>query len=115
QHLIELLFRRTAVRAADDDALAHLAGEAGDADHEELVKIGRRDRQEAHALEKRMAGELRLLEDATVELQPGELAVDETVGIAFRLARGGTGDEFGLDGLQLGHKGVSPQPDRKAG
>ena len=61
------------------DALAHLAGEAGDADHEELVEIGGRDRQEAHALEQRMVRVLRFLEDAAVELQPGELAVDEAV------------------------------------
>ena len=60
QQLLELLLRRAAVRAPGSDALADLAGEAGDADHEELVEIGRRDRQEADALEQRMAGILRL-------------------------------------------------------
>ena len=46
-----LLGGRLAVRAADGDALADLTLQPGDADHEELIEIGCRDRQEAHTLE----------------------------------------------------------------
>jgi hypothetical protein len=63
-----------------NDALAHLAFEAGDAHHEELVEIGGRDRQEADALQQRMIEVQRFLENAPVELQPGKFAVDEPLG-----------------------------------
>ena len=58
-------------------------GEAGDAHHDELVEVLARDRQEAQPLEQRMVGVLRFLQHAPVELQPGNLAVDEA-----RRARG---------------------------
>ena len=51
--------------------------ETGDAHLEELVEVAREDGQEADALEQRVAGVLRLVEDARVELEPRELAVDE--------------------------------------
>ena len=82
QQLLELLLRRAAVGALFIDAFADLAGEPGHANHEELVEIGSRDRQEAHPFEQRMACILQFLQHAAVELQPGELAVDETVRIA---------------------------------
>ena len=47
QCLVELAQRRAAVGGAAGDALADLALQAGDADHEELVQIGRRNREEA--------------------------------------------------------------------
>ena len=49
---------------------AHLAAQARDADHEELVEIAGRDRQEAQLLEQRMVAVGRLFQDAAVELQP---------------------------------------------
>ena len=79
QDVFELLGGRLAVGAADDDVLAHLAFETGDAHHEEFVEVGGGDRQEAHALEQRMLGVQRFLENAAVELQPGEFAVDEAL------------------------------------
>ena len=39
-----------------------------------------RDRQEAQPLEQRMVGVLGLLQHAAIELQPGQLAIDEAVG-----------------------------------
>ena len=50
----ELLGRRQPVRALGGDARAHLALEAGDADHEEFVEVVGRDRQEPHPLQQRM-------------------------------------------------------------
>jgi hypothetical protein len=82
QQKLKLLFGRASVRALDGDALADLAGKTGDANHEEFVEIGRRDRQEPHPLQKRMALVLRFVEHAAVELEPGKFAVDEAVRIA---------------------------------
>ena len=53
--------------------------EAGDADHEELVEVGREDREEPDAFEKR---DLRIrgeVEDAFVEGQPAEFAIEEAI------------------------------------
>jgi hypothetical protein len=60
-------------------ALRTCSAQAGDADHEEFVEVVRRDRQEAQLLEQRMAEVPRLFQDAAVELQPGQLAIDEAV------------------------------------
>ncbi len=77
QHRVDLLAGRHAVGARRLDADPALALEAGDAHHEELVDVGRRDRQEAHPLQKRVAVVHRLLEHALVEGEPRQLAVDE--------------------------------------
>ena len=53
-------------------------------DHEELVQVRAEDGQELHPLEKRDRGVLGLLEHPAVELEPGELAVDERVGRKWR-------------------------------
>ena len=76
----KLLAQRLAVVADHRDALALLALEAGDADHEEFVEVVGGDRQEAQALEDRMIGVAGLLEHAAVEMEPRQLAIDE----AFR-------------------------------
>ena len=57
------------------DAGVHLVVQAGHAHHEELVEVGRVDREELHALEQRRALVLGQLEHALVELEPGQLAV----------------------------------------
>src|SRR3990170_3269931 len=54
--------------------------QARHADLEELVEVAREDGQEARALEERIAGVGRLVQDAGVEVEPGELAVDERHG-----------------------------------
>jgi hypothetical protein len=50
--------------------------QARDANLEELVQIGARNAQEAHALEQRNACILGLLQNALVELEEGQLPVD---------------------------------------
>ena len=50
--------------------------EPGDADLEELVEVAGEDGQEAHPLQQRVALVLRLEQDARVELEPRQLAVD---------------------------------------
>ena len=74
----KLLGRGQAVRTALGDALAHLRLDAGDADHEELIKVIGGNRQESHPLQRRVAGIDRFLEHPAIEMQPGQLAVDET-------------------------------------
>ena len=74
--LRQLLLGRQPILRRGGDARAHLADEARDADHEELVEIVRRDRQESQLLQKRMVAVRSLLEHPPVELQPGQLAVD---------------------------------------
>ena len=73
----QLLGRRQAVLARLRDAGGDLAVEAGHAHHVEFVEVGGRDRQEAQALEQRMARVVRLLQNAPIELQPGQLAIVE--------------------------------------
>ena len=97
---------------ATPDGLEHLAGgqsagraygdaggdttlEPSDAHHEELVEVAREDGDELRALEHGELGVLGELEDALVEGEPGELAVEEAIG------REGAG--LGLDG---GHGGL---------
>ncbi len=75
----QLLRRRQAVLRDRLHAGLHLPVHAGDAHHVELVEIGGRDRQEAQALQQRVALVGGLLENAPVELQPGELAVVEAI------------------------------------
>ena len=73
----QLLGRRQAVLRLRLHAGRHLAVNAGDAHHVEFVEVGGRDRQEAQALEQRVALVLRLFEHAAIELQPGQLAIVE--------------------------------------
>ena len=75
----ELLGRRQPVGALGGDAGAHLALEAGDADHGEFVEVVGRDREKADPLQQRVGFVGRLLEHAPVEMQPGQLTVDESL------------------------------------
>ena len=63
-------------RERGDAGIDH-ALQAGDAHHVEFVEVRRRDRQKAQALQQRMAQVLRLLQNAAVEGEPGQFAVDE--------------------------------------
>ena len=51
----KLLGRRQAVGAALGDALPHLGLDAGDADHEELIKVIGGNREKSHPLKRGMA------------------------------------------------------------
>ena len=75
----ELLGGRQPVLRQRRDAGAHLPAQAGDAHHEEFVEIIGGDRQEAQLLEQRMIAVRRLLQNAAVELQPGQFAIDEAL------------------------------------
>src|SRR5262249_14309191 len=74
---LELLRRGHAILAWADDAGQHVAFEAGDAHHVELVEIARRDRQEAQPFQERMALVVGLRQHPLVEGKPRELAIDE--------------------------------------
>ena len=73
----KLLGGRQAVRTLGKNALAQLTLEAGDAHHEEFIEVVGGDRQKAHALQQRMLCVCRLFQHAAIEMQPGQLAVDE--------------------------------------
>ena len=105
QQLFQLLLRRAPVRALDRDAFPDLSGKTRHPHHEELVQIGRGNRQEAHPFEQGMAGILQFLQDPAVELQPGELAIDEPVGISRRRLGFGRGlaYKFIPGRLEFGH------------
>ena len=89
--------------------------EAGHSHHEELVEVAGEDRQEAGPFEERQVGVLRELEDAPVEAEPGELTVEEPVGVdadgvevgLLRDVRRGVG----LDGVRA----VQPRDVRRFG
>jgi hypothetical protein len=73
---IDRLRGRQAVGPARVHARVDLVVQTGDADHEELVKVAREDRQEPEALQQRHAvAVLRELQHAVVELDPGDLTV----------------------------------------
>src|SRR5258707_11872985 len=74
------LFRRgEPIRALDRNAGALLALEAGNADHEEFIEVIGGNRQKPNTLEQGMGVVCRLLEYSAVELEPGQLAIDETL------------------------------------
>ena len=75
----ELLRRSEPIRALDRNAGALLALEAGNADHEELIEVVGGNRQKPNTLEQGVGLVCRLLEHAAVELEPGQLAIDETL------------------------------------
>ena len=78
----ELLGGGQAVGAALGDALAHLGLDAGDADHEELIKVIGGNRQKSHPFQRGMAGIDQFLQHPAIEMQPGKLAIDEAFGAA---------------------------------
>ncbi len=73
----EHLGRRQAVGPAGVDPGVDLVVDAGDADHEELVQVGDEDREELQALDQRQRLVLGELQDAVVEVEPRQLAIDE--------------------------------------
>ena len=78
--------------------------EAADADLEELVEVGRGDGEEFDAFEEGKVIAEGFVEDALVEFQPGEFAVEEGSGHGRGAARcGARGD----DGKQTGMGGIS--------
>ena len=72
-----LLARGHAVLAGGHDAQRDLRLKAGDADHVELVQIVGRDRQEAEAFQQRVVRVSGLVQNPLIEIDPGQLSVDE--------------------------------------
>ncbi len=75
----QLLPRAQSGGGGHGDAGVDAALQARHADHEELVEVVREDRGEARALDDRQVLVLGELEDALVELQPAQFAVEEAV------------------------------------
>ena len=71
----ELVLRRHAIRGPLDDARRELLFEPGHPDLEEFVEIAAEDAEELEAFEKGSAWVQRLVEDPTVELEPGQLPI----------------------------------------
>ena len=77
---LELLADGQPVGGADGEAGALPALQPGDADHVELVEVAREDRQELHPLQQRQRLVLGELQHPRVEVEPGQLPVEEAVG-----------------------------------
>jgi hypothetical protein len=73
---VELLLRGEPVGRWLADPRGQLSLETRHPDHEELVEIGAEDRQELDPLEQRRALVHGFMEDARVEVQPGELPIE---------------------------------------
>jgi hypothetical protein len=99
--LVDDLRRRAPVWPRVAQAGVDLVVQARDADGEELVEVGREDRQELQALEQRNVVLLGQLEHARVELDPRELAVEVEPRIV-EIARRGVGL-----GLRLGRRDLA--------
>src|SRR5687767_12999725 len=74
--LLQLLGRRESVGRKLGDAFFDLFLNAGNTDHEELVKVRRKYREEFQAFEDGHGVVHRLFENATVKLEPAHLAVE---------------------------------------
>ena len=100
--LPERLQRREPVRSRRDRAHLDLLLQPRDADLEELVQVGGDDAQEAQALEQRHRAVLGLREDAAIEFEDLQLAVEE---VLVRQSRRGAAGGRLLGGLlSLGHE-----------
>ena len=81
--------RGGAARRRDAHRQAGLAPalQAGDAHHVELVEVAGEDRQELDPLQQRLASVLGQRQHPGVEVQPGQLAVEEAVGVLAPVRR----------------------------
>ena len=96
---VDRLRRAAAVLARLLDPRVDVLLQPGDAHHEELVEVRGVDRAELQPLQQRDRIVLRELEDAVVEVQPGQLAIEVQRGIVeIHRRRGG---RFGL--LEIRH------------
>ena len=101
----QLILGCHAVGGTLDDPRGDLLFEARDTDLEELIEVAAEDREELEALEQRRSAVECLMQHATVELEPGELAiqVERRVSEVDRDDRG-----FGLE--EVGHvRNVGPR------
>src|SRR6185312_7670770 len=73
----EGLLRRQAVRAGLVIAVLNALHHAGDPDLDEFVQVRRRDGQKLHPLKQRITRVLGLLQNTSVEAQPGFVAAEK--------------------------------------
>ena len=73
--LRDLLLRRAPVNRQLVHSRDDLLLEAADALHEELVEVGRRNREKLEALEQRISFVFGLMQNTPIEREPGQLAV----------------------------------------
>ena len=76
---LKLLGRGHALLGRRQHASTDLTAQTRDAHHEELVEIVSGDRDEAQLLEQRVIAIGGFFEDAAVEFEPGEFAIDEAM------------------------------------
>ena len=76
----ELLRGAAAVGTAFGNTFADLRLDAGDADHKKFIKVIGGNRQESHPFQRGMAGIDQFLQHPAIEMQPGQLAIDEALG-----------------------------------
>src|SRR5690606_35118231 len=80
----ELRFGREAVRGLFRHVAVALSLEPRDPHHEELIEVRGEDSEELEALEERHLVGRSFGQDAGVELEPGELAIDVGVSALYR-------------------------------
>src|SRR5215213_7380812 len=85
-----LLRRSTSVRTAGTDAGVELALDTRNPNHEELVEICGKDRREFDPLQEWVRALFSFEEDAIVEIEPAQLAVNEHLGHERRQCGGAT-------------------------
>ena len=78
--LRDLLLRRAPVNGQLVHPRDDLLLQAADALHEELVEVGRGNREKLEPLEQRISFVFRFMQNASIEREPGELAIEEQVG-----------------------------------
>ncbi len=100
---LQLLARRPPVGAQRRHPRLGLPDQPGHAHAEEFVEVAGADRQEPQPLQQRMALVLRLLHDPVIEVEPGQLAIDEPVRAVRRHDRGFGRRQF-PDGAYLRHR-----------
>ena len=114
----QLLGRRQAVGAALGDALAHLRLDAGDADHEEFIKVVGRNRQEPHPLQQRDGRGLTASSSTRrLKCSQDSSRLMKRSGLAAIIAAGSISPFFSLITIACAksHQIINPAEGRRAG
>jgi len=104
-HAIKLFSRRQPVLRDFRHILAYLCGKAGHPNHEEFIQVVAGNGQEAEPLEQGVIGVAGFHEDAVVEAEPAQFAVEEAlwrgaqgIGVKLTCSLGHGQGEVGIDG-----------------
>src|SRR5262245_5494732 len=82
-----LLGRSKTVWTLSQNALPQLTFQPSHANHEKFIKVVGRNREEAHAFEQRMVLVCRFFQNASIEVKPGQFAVDEPLGARSQIGK----------------------------